>query len=621
MTRRSTFERLVGGPQRVAVLLAVSLNRFLEWLFASQNAPVVFVRETIRRNRILISAARAFIRGVRALPGLQQDLRRILKPRAVRCVEAVMAARMIGGGVTTEELEKLWNRCRRCGRVLVIATGLEREQIELVVEALRGRVSSCSSLAEANSRDIERAELIVAGPGVGDLAGLKGRLADKLFRIGHAGKRSDYLSALPEIAVRKDDCKAPLAHKISVGASLRVVFLNDVGFQYGAGVALKRQVASLLLKGFEVSVVAWLPGTLTDPPEITGIKHFANWRGFHSANDVHAGKGLSDHQIIAELTARITALDPDVVITGNLHGSAWPLTLLPALRACGIATVAFMHDTYFVTGRCAQPMTCQLYRTGCDASCPTPNEYPRLAREKIGAAWRERGEIFGGAEPIPLIGNSRWTANIAFQRFADSAKSGFVHLALDHELFAPVSKVAARRLLGLPEGKVIVALGAVDVHNQWKGGPLFHELHQALLKRERVGLVLFGRSSETLDCLRSFGLVTDERLMPLILNAADIFVSTATAESFGQSLLEASACAIPVIAFDVGAVSEVVIHNQTGILIKELKVELMLNAIDRLVNDPGERERFGRAGRAHVENGFTLLHQADAWIDCLKKIC
>ena len=54
----------------------------------------------------------------------------------------------------------------------------------------------------------------------------------------------------------------------------------------------------------------------------------------------------------------------------------------------------------------------------------------------------------------------------------------------------------------------------------------------------------------------------------------DIFVSTATAESFGQSLLEASACVVPVVAFDVGAVGEVVVDDETGLLVKELKVRL-----------------------------------------------
>jgi len=78
-------------------------------------------------------------------------------------------------------------------------------------------------------------------------------------------------------------------------------------------------------------------------------------------------------------------------------------------------------------------------------------------------------------------------------------------------------------------------------------------------------------------------------------------------------LLEASACAVPVVAFDVGGVSDVVVHNETGILVREPSVENLLKAIDRLVADPVEREALGRAGRERVINNFTLTHQADAW--------
>jgi glycosyltransferase involved in cell wall biosynthesis len=159
------------------------------------------------------------------------------------------------------------------------------------------------------------------------------------------------------------------------------------------------------------------------------------------------------------------------------------------------------------------------------------------------------------------------------------------------------------------------------VRAQWKGGPLFQRLHKAFVNSDNVELILFGRSSEKLQSLKSFGWVRDERVMPMILNAADIFVSTATAESFGQSLLEASACAVPVVAFNAGGVSDVIINNETGILVDQPTVANLLAAVGRLVANPAEREVFGRNGRVRVENNFTLIHQANAWVDCLKRIC
>ena len=47
---------------------------------------------------------------------------------------------------------------------------------------------------------------------------------------------------------------------------IHVVMLNDIGFQYGAGTAHRRQAASFLLNGWEVSAVAWQPGNEAERP-------------------------------------------------------------------------------------------------------------------------------------------------------------------------------------------------------------------------------------------------------------------------------------------------------------------------------------------------------------------
>jgi glycosyltransferase involved in cell wall biosynthesis len=280
-----------------------------------------------------------------------------------------------------------------------------------------------------------------------------------------------------------------------------------------------------------------------------------------------------------------------------------------------------MHDTYWVTGRCAQPESCTLFRTGCDARCPTANEHPRLEPDKIAAAWAERAGLFSGPSAIPLVANSRWTRDIVVQRFGDAARSEIVRLGIDHRLFAPLDKSAARRMLGIPNNKAIVVMGAVDINDRWKGGPIFKAVHGALCDRSDVGLVLFGRASETLSSARSFGFVRDEGMMALIMNCADLFISTATAESFGQTLLEASACGVPSVALRVGGVEDVIDHGRTGLLVDKQSATDILKAVDELIANPRLRTELGKNARAKVERDFTLACQAEAWVDCLAKLC
>jgi glycosyltransferase involved in cell wall biosynthesis len=240
---------------------------------------------------------------------------------------------------------------------------------------------------------------------------------------------------------------------------------------------------------------------------------------------------------------------------------------------------------------------------------------------KIAGAWTERAALFSGPSAIPLIVNSRWTHDLVVQRFGAAARSEIVHLGIDHRLFAPLDKPAVRRMLGIPEGKTIVAMGAVNVGERWKGGPIFQAIHRALCDRSDIGLVLFGRTSEKLSSAKSFGFVRDEGMMALIMNSADIFISAATEESFGQTLLEASACAVPCVALHVGGVGDVIDHGRTGLLVESRFATEVVKAVDALIANPELRLEMGKNARLKVEREFTLVRQAEAWVDCLAKLC
>jgi glycosyltransferase involved in cell wall biosynthesis len=380
-----------------------------------------------------------------------------------------------------------------------------------------------------------------------------------------------------------------------------VAFLNDLGFLYGAGIAQKRQAASFLLNGWSVSIFASQPTPVPRYAFVTGNpkldRRLAIRAPLSASADAIANAIMTD--------------SPELVIVGNIHGAEWPIGILTCLRECGASVIAYMHDCYWVTGRCAYPRSCTRYITGCDASCPTPDEHPRLAPEKISAAWRERGDCFTGPGAIPLVANSTWTARLARQRFP-SARIDVIHLGLDHNLFAPIEKAAARRMLCLSVDKPVIVLGSINIHDEFKGGILFRDLCALLVARSDIHVAVIGKGSGSIEGVRPFGLVNDERLMPLILSCADIYVSTAIEEAFGQMLLEAAACGVPTVAVGAGGVSDIV-TAETGILVHDKSAASLMKAIDVLLSDDALRQRMGRAARARILQNFTLSHQAKAW--------
>jgi glycosyltransferase involved in cell wall biosynthesis len=89
-----------------------------------------------------------------------------------------------------------------------------------------------------------------------------------------------------------------------------------------------------------------------------------------------------------------------------------------------------------------------------------------------------------------------------------------------------------------------------------------------------------------------------------LFKTSDIFVFPTRADSFGIVAVEASAAGLPVIAARVGAIPEIVLDGETGLIIPPDNPALLAQALLRLIQDPGLRLRLGQAGRYHAEAHF-----------------
>lgn len=171
-----------------------------------------------------------------------------------------------------------------------------------------------------------------------------------------------------------------------------------------------------------------------------------------------------------------------------------------------------------------------------------------------------------------------------------------------------------RRELGIPSDSVLVGtVGRLD----WKKDyPRLLRVAQRVT--QRLGHVYFvaagdGPLQDKLkDMKDEFGLSDRFRFLgfrsdvPQLLREFDIFVSTSPAEGLPLSVLEASASGCPVVATDVRGINEVVERGQTGFLISPDQEEKLATRIMELARHPQLRRRMGEAGRARVEQHFSL---------------
>ena len=104
----------------------------------------------------------------------------------------------------------------------------------------------------------------------------------------------------------------------------------------------------------------------------------------------------------------------------------------------------------------------------------------------------------------------------------------------------------------------------------------------------------------------------NERVLPALYNCADVFVLPSIQEGQGIALLEAQATAKPVVAFDVGGVSEAVVKEKTGFIVKPDSRELA-DAIMKLLGNWSLRKSMGIKGRKFVLENFS-------WDVCAQKM-
>lgn len=106
--------------------------------------------------------------------------------------------------------------------------------------------------------------------------------------------------------------------------------------------------------------------------------------------------------------------------------------------------------------------------------------------------------------------------------------------------------------------------------------------------------------------------------VPAWLNRLDVFVAASRIESFGVAVLEASACARPVLVSDAGGLPEVVLDGETGLVVPSGDVAALAAALARLVDDAALRQRLGEAGRRHVQQRYEWAGCVDHMLACLQ---
>ena len=134
---------------------------------------------------------------------------------------------------------------------------------------------------------------------------------------------------------------------------------------------------------------------------------------------------------------------------------------------------------------------------------------------------------------------------------------------------------------------------------------------------ENDALQAMARELNLADVARFTGFVPDEQL-PAYYAASDVYAHTCKNESFGLSVLEASAAGLPVIAVNEGGPREIVADGVTGFL-AEATPRALADAALRLAYDAARRKQMGDAGKIRVMEMYSWERGAQDFLGALRK--
>lgn len=184
-------------------------------------------------------------------------------------------------------------------------------------------------------------------------------------------------------------------------------------------------------------------------------------------------------------------------------------------------------------------------------------------------------------------------------------------IELNH-LWQPIDKSFARAVLGLDQQKKYVLSGSAGGMAHLKGEDLLNESLTKLSTHsaDAFELLIFGQSQplakiETPFKTRWLGRVNDDHVMRLIYSASDVMAVPSRIDNLPNTAIEAHACGVPVVAFDVGGLSDIVDHLQSGWLAPAFDTDNLAHGIFWVLQDSTRLAQLSSHARKIAEQRFA----------------
>lgn len=415
---------------------------------------------------------------------------------------------------------------------------------------------------------------------------------------------------------------------------MRVLIINTSERIGGAAIAANRLMEALKNNGIKARML--VRDKQTDQISVVELKKswWKIWQFIWERIVIWKANHFKKHNLfavdIANTGTDITALpeftQADVIHLHWINQGMLSLTDIRRILQSGKPVVWTMHDMWPFTGICHYAGACDKYSTQCH-NCHLL--YKGNKKDLSYRIFEKKRKLFDGTH-VTFVACSRWLESLAkkSELIKDQTITNIPN-AINTNLFKPRDKQQAREKCLLPQDKKLLLFGSVKITDKRKGIDYLVEACRQIASShpefsKQLGVVVFGNQAEQYASLFPFPIypmnyVSNEKELVDIYNAVDLYVTPSLQDNLPNTIVEAMACGIPCVGFNVGGIPQMIDHLHNGYVAEYQSSQDLANGIHWALTE-GEYESLSEEASRKAVSCYSESIISKKYIDIYNKI-
>ncbi len=207
--------------------------------------------------------------------------------------------------------------------------------------------------------------------------------------------------------------------------------------------------------------------------------------------------------------------------------------------------------------------------------------------------WEKKKRLLQNKE-IVFIAPSKWEHDVLKNSKLFGNKICYkISNLLPYSIFYPRDKMNERKKKGLPLNKKVIGFGAanqMDDPRSMKGTYYFIKALEKIKNKQEYYVLIFGPATDKFTNripmqFYAAGFVSDLDEMACLYSCCDCFVNSSLIENLSYTAYESIACQIPVVAFNIGGITDIVKNRVNGYLATPYKVDELVDGIEYCIDN------------------------------------